>query len=82
MPVGTLWTAMALALGAVGGSGLGSGVVAQAASARLARNVIVFMAPSGDGFEAVIASVFVSSCQHTQRLPTAVKVSYSPTLEK
>jgi hypothetical protein len=44
MPVGTLWTAMALALGAVGGSGLGSGVVAQAASARLARNVVVFIA--------------------------------------
>jgi hypothetical protein len=40
MPVGTLWTAMALALGAVGGSGLGSGAVAQAARSRLARMVV------------------------------------------
>jgi hypothetical protein len=52
MPVGTLWTAMALALGAVGGSGLGSGVVAQPASktaaASLIRDVVIFVAPFRD----------------------------------
>ena len=43
MPVGTLWTAMARALGAVGGSGLGSGVVAQPArsSAEMASRRVI-----------------------------------------
>jgi hypothetical protein len=58
IPLGMLWTAIALAFGAVGGSGLGSGAVAQPASktaaASLIRDVVIFVAPLGDGSQVVI----------------------------
>jgi hypothetical protein len=68
-PVGMLWTAIALARGASGGSGFG-GTVEQAQSSRLKQSsVVVFMAPVCDLSQVLIIRQGV---ERQARIPQAV----------